>query len=293
MSVFTLRRSVLFVPAGNARAVDKAAGLDVDAVVLDLEDAVAPADKAEARQRARDVVASGVLAGREVAVRVNGLHHEDGLLDLEAIAPAGPDALVLPKVESPDDVAQVCALLDQADVRRGMALWAMIETPLGVINVNDIAALGAKRRLGALLFGINDLAAAMRMPSETSRAALSGVLTQMVLAARAYGVSPIDSVFNAHTDVDGFVHEARQARAMGFDGKSLIHPAQIEPCHAAFAPTDGEMAWARRVVAAFGPSFQATAGVVTVDGRMVERLHLDEAHRILQLAGEAVPVKVA
>lgn len=286
MPSLSLRRSVLFVPASNARAVEKAGGLDVDVVVLDLEDAVGPSDKTMARHAAREAIATGALAGREVGVRINGIDTDLGVADLEAVIPAGPDFVVLPKVETADDVARVCALFDAGDVRRGMAIWAMIETPLGVINLHEVAGLGAKRRLGALVFGINDMIAAMRLPgAEAREVVLAPVMTQIVVAARAYGLCAVDSVYNAHADLDGFALEAREARRFGFDGKSLIHPSQIEPCHAAFAPSDTELAWARRVVEAFGDPLKATAGVVTLDGRMVERLHLDEAHRILHLGG--------
>lgn len=288
MASLSPRRSVLFVPGSNPRAMEKAAGLDVDAVVIDLEDAVAPPDKVLARHAARDAVASGLFAGRDVAVRINGLDTDEGLGDLEALAGVGPDALVVPKVEDADALGRMCAMLDEADVRRGMAIWAMIETPLGVINVNAIAALGAKRRLGALMFGINDLCAQMRVPAAGAREVLSSVMTQIVVAARAYNVSAIDSVYNAHGDIQGFAAEAAAARRHGFDGKSLIHPDQIEPCHAAFAPSDAEIAWARKVSDAFRDPVQAAAGVVSVDGQMVERLHLDEAQRILALSGAVV-----
>ncbi len=281
-----LRRSVLFTPGSHGRALEKAGTLDVDVVVIDLEDSVGPADKTLARDQARTILQSGALAGREVVVRLNALETEEGARDLDAIAPLGPDALLLPKVEDADDVANLCGALDAGDAPRGLALWAMIETPKGVVNINAIAALGAKRRLAALVLGINDLGAAMRMPAGSRRSVLAPVMLDVVLAARAHGLMAIDSVFNAHDDVEGFGLEAREARRFGFDGKSLIHPSQIEPCHAAFAPTADETDWAHKVVAAFQDPHNVERGVITVDGRMVERLHLVEAEHILRLAGE-------
>ncbi len=284
MSLPRMRRSVLFLPASNPRAVEKAATLDADVVVLDLEDAVSLADKGIARAAARDAILSGGLREREVVVRINPLDTHQGVSDLEVVAPAGPDAILLPKVSNSEDISSLCAALDANHVRRGMAIWAMIETPMGVLNLKSIAELGVKRRLAALMLGANDLGKEMRLPAPTRRRIMESAMFELVLVARAFGLAAIDAVFNAHQDVEGFAHEARQARNFGFDGKSLIHPLQIEPCHCAFAPTEDEVMWARKIVTAFATPTMIEPGVITVDGQMVERLHLDEAQRILQLS---------
>lgn len=287
----SLRRSVLFAPASNARAVAKLADLDADVVVLDLEDAVGPQDKDAARAAViawleapsvREPDASG--RRKELVVRVNALETPEGAADLQAIAPLGPDAILLPKVDSADDLARVSAAFDALDVRRGMALWAMIETPKAALHVAEIASLGARRRLAALVVGTNDLAASLRMPPADRRACLGPVLLQTVLAARAHGLAAIDGVYNNHRDQEGFSMEADEAASYGFDGKSLIHPSQIAPCHAAFAPTPEAVAWARKVRAAFQSPENLQSGVISVDGQMVERLHLAEAERVLTLA---------
>ncbi len=280
MSAARLRRSVLFVPGSNARALDKARTLNADAVIIDLEDAVAPDAKADARAAARDAVAAGFAAGH-VVVRVNGLHTDEGLLDLEAIAPSGANAILIPKVDAADEIDRLCAVLDAARAPRGLALWAMIETARGIMNVAEIAERGARRRLSALVVGANDLCQDLECTPGVDRAHLTPALMSVVTAARAFGLTALDSVYNAHTDTDGFAREARQARDMGFHGKTLIHPSQIEPAHAAFAPSPDEVAWARKVVAAFQVPENLARGAITVDGKMVERLHMDVAMRIL------------
>ncbi len=290
----TLRRSVLFAPASNARAVAKLADLTADVVVLDLEDAVGPDDKDTARAAAADCLRSRALSApgptgrmKALVVRVNALETPEGAADLNAIAPLGPDAVLLPKVESAEDVARVSAAFDALDVPRGMALWAMIETPKAALNLAEIASLGARRRLAALVVGTNDLAASLRMPAAQRRARLGPVLLNTVLAARAHGLAAIDGVYNDHRDLSGFAAEADEAASYGFDGKSLIHPSQIAPCHAAFAPTPEALAWAHKVCAAFQSPENLKSGVISVDGHMVERLHLAEAERLIALAEAA------
>lgn len=281
------RRSALFTPAGNARALAKARDLPADLVIIDLEDAVGPGEKDAARAAVVGALQAGGFGDKEVIVRINALETPEGPADLDAILPLGPDAVLLPKVNTADDIANLCAALDHLDVRRGLALWAMIETPQAVMNLAAITEVGAKRRLSGILLGANDLAASLRAPAHAARDTLAPVLSNMVIAARAHGLVAIDAVYNAHNDVDGFAAEAREARNYGFDGKALIHPDQIAPCHAAFAPTAEELNWARKVVAAFQVPENLERGAIAVDGRMVERLHLDDARRILELAERA------
>jgi citrate lyase subunit beta/citryl-CoA lyase len=267
--------------------LEKARGLDSDAIILDLEDAVAPDRKDFARSLVAETVAAKAYDGREVVVRVNSPGTPEGVKDLDAVLWAGPDAILLPKVEDAEEIESLCAGLDEAGAPRGLALWAMIETPKGVLRVGEIAALGARRRLAALVVGLNDLEQTLRCRPGVDRAAFVPIMSQVVVAARAFHLSPLDGVFNDHRDLDGFAREARQARDLGFDGKTLIHPDQIAPCHAAFRPSDAELEWARKVIAAFKDPENHARGAITVDGKMVERLHLDGARRALALAGES------
>lgn len=263
-------RSVLFLPASNPRAVEKARGLDCDVAVLDLEDAVAPEAKAEARRAAVEAVRAGGFKPR-LGVRINGLDTPWGADDLEALSPLDLDLIVAPKVDGPAEVADLSERMAP-----GVRLWAMIETPAALLSLPAIAAAGA--RLEALMLGVNDLAKALRTGPSPDREPLKPWLAAVVATARAYGLKAIDGVFNRFQDEGGFVAEAEQARLYGFDGKSLIHPLQIALCHAAFAPTDAELEWARAVVAAFEGSDK---GVVSVHGEMVERLHLETAKDLL------------
>lgn len=286
MSTFRLRRSALYTPASNDRALEKARGLNADVLILDLEDAVAPTMKEAARSAAADAVRAQAFPGREVLVRINPPDTEDGVRDLDAVVPAAPDALVLPKVEHADEIAQMCAALDESGAARGLALWAMIETPLGVINVADIARTGARRRLAGLIVGANDLADRLRCQVDPMRTALTPLMMTIITAARAHGLAVWDAVYNNHADTEGFAAEARQARLLGFDGKTLIHPSQIDPLHAAFEPTPDDVVWARRIIAAYAEPGALARGAITLDGKMVERMHLDAARRTLALLGE-------
>ncbi|WP_296819308.1 CoA ester lyase [Brevundimonas sp.] len=268
-------RSVLFMPANNARAVEKARTLDCDAVVLDLEDAVGPEDKEAARAAAAAALSAG-FTGKIAAVRINGLDTPWGEADLRSLA--GADAVVLPKV---GDASVVAEASGQA---AGAPVWAMIETCRGVLNVANIAAAPG---VGALVLGQNDLAAEMRCRPGADRAPLWSAMGATVTAARAHGLTALDGVYNAFQDTAGFEAECRQGRAFGFDGKTLIHPSQIAAANAAWTPDPDEVAWARAVVAAYAAPGAEAAGVLRVDGRMVERLHLAEARRILELTGPA------
>lgn len=276
------RRSALYVPGSNARALEKARGLPCDVLIIDLEDAVAPAAKLAARDQAVAAVASGGISAAEVVIRINGLDTEWGRADLAAARLARPSAILLPKVDSPATLREATALLAESD---RIDLWAMIETPLAMLHLDAIAASGAPLR--CLVAGTNDLIKETGIEVGVERRALQPGLFQLVMAARAYGLGVLDGVYNDLDDLDGLALQCRQAREFGFDGKTLIHPQQIEPCHAAFAPDPASIEAARRIVAAFADPANAGLGALRVDGRMVERLHLVQAQRTLALAGVA------
>lgn len=266
-------RSVLYLPASNARAIEKARTLACDVAILDLEDAVAPEAKVEARAAAIAAVRAGGF-GPRLGVRVNALDTDWGADDLAALADTSVDLIVAPKV---DDAATVQTLSSR--LRSGTALWAMIETPRALLALTDIAASGGL--LEALMLGSNDLVAMLRTGPSPDREPLKPWLAQMVATARAHGLLAIDGVFNRFADAEGFAAECAQGRLYGFDGKSLIHPSQIEGANAAFAPSEAEIANARAIVAAFGAAEAAGRGAIQIDGQMVERLHLAAAKRIL------------
>ena len=274
-------RSVLYVPAINDRALGKVGSLPCDAVILDLEDAVAPEEKARARALAVNAIAGG-FEGRTAVLRVNAAGTPWAEDDIKAAIAADPDAVLVPKIESAADVAAYHAALSGAS--DGLELWAMIETPRAVLNLPEIAARAAETRLAGLVVGLNDLALALRAKWTPGRPAFSAALQGTVLAARAHGLIALDAVFNDLEDAAGFEAECRQGRELGFDGKTVIHPRQIQPANAAFSPTRAEITWAQGVVAAFGDPANAGVGVLRIDGSMVERLHLQEAERILSLA---------
>jgi citrate lyase subunit beta / citryl-CoA lyase len=265
------RRSVLYMPSSNARAVEKAKALAADGIIFDLEDAVALDAKTAARDVAMAAVTSGGYGARELVVRCNGLDTPWGFDDLAAVAAARPDAVLVPKVASGADVAKAAALV------RGVRLWVMIETPLAILNLAGIVAAAAEAKLDCLVLGTNDLLKDTRM---TTRAALVPLLTQCVVAARAYGLDCLDGVYNDFRNEDGFAQECREGVALGMDGKTLIHPAQIDTCNRVFSPSDVELAWARSVIAAFDAPENAGKAVITLNGKMVERLHLAMAQRV-------------
>ncbi len=282
MTSFRPRRSALYLPASNAKALAKARSLPCDVVILDLEDAVAPEFKAEARAAAVAAVAEGGFGTRELVVRANGLNTPWGHDDLAAIAAAGPDAVLVPKVNSPEDIRAYDALL--ASAPSAMKLWAMIETCACVPQVDAIAACAADTRLAAFVMGTNDLAKEMRAQLRPGRAPFLPILSLTVAAARAHGVAVLDGVCNEFRDLDVFRTEVEQGLEWGFDGKSLIHPDQIAPCNDVFTPSEGEVAWARLVAAAFDLPENAGKGAIKVDGKMVELLHLEQAQRVLAIA---------
>jgi citrate lyase subunit beta/citryl-CoA lyase len=276
------RRSVLYMPGANERALEKAKTLPADALILDLEDAVAPDAKAAARDRVCVAATSGEYGRREVAIRVNGLDTEWHDADLRAAAQAGPAAVVVPKVNSAGDVHNIERALELGGAPEHTKIWAMAETPVAMLHAEEIAA--ASERLTVLVMGTNDLAKELHAEALPGRAPLMGGLSLCLLAARATGKAILDGVYNDVKDLEGFEAECRQGRQFGFDGKTLIHPAQIDPCNRVFAPSETEIAQARRIIAAFDEARAAGRGVVTVDGRMIENLHVEQARRILALA---------
>jgi citrate lyase subunit beta / citryl-CoA lyase len=277
-------RSALYMPGANERALVKAREIPADALILDLEDAVAPAVKTEARDRVCAAAASGEYGERVVTIRVNSIATEWHRDDVVAAAKAGPDAIVVPKISHAADVHAVEGLLRDAGAPESTAIWAMLETPEAILRAAEIAA--ASDRLTVLVMGTNDLAAELFALPGPDRAPLMGALSTCVIAARATGRTILDGVYNDVRDLDGFTAECRQGRAFGFDGKTLIHPGQVEPCNASFSPDADEVDHAHRVIAAFEEAERAGAGVVTVDGRMIENLHVAAAQRVLALAGE-------
>ena len=273
-------RSALYLPANNARAIAKARALPCDAVILDLEDAVAPDGKSDARAMAVAAVEAGGFGTRTLVVRANGLDTEWGEADLAALAKTPPDAVLLPKIAAPDDLAAARALIG-AD---GPPLWAMIETCRGILDLAAIGAAAAINRLEALVAGTNDLAKEMRCTPGDDRAPLVPLLAQIVVAARAYGLIALDGVMNAIDDEARLATQCRQGADLGFDGKSLIHPSQIDAANAAFAPSEERIAWARAVVSAFADPETAGRGAIRLGDAMVERLHLAEARAVLTAA---------
>jgi citrate lyase subunit beta/citryl-CoA lyase len=273
------RRSALYLPATNARAIEKARTLACDVVILDLEDSVAPDAKVEARAAAVEAVRAGGFGARELVVRVNGLDTPWGADDIAAVAPAKPDAILFPKVSTPEDL-RACA----AAVRLRARIWAMIETCRAVFRLEDLGAASPIHGVDAWVIGANDLAKEMRCALTTERTPLLPALSLAVMAARAHGLVILDGVFNEIADGEGFADQCAQGLAFGFDGKSLIHPSQVEGANRAFTPKADAVAWARTVAAAFDAPDAAGKGVLKVDGRMVERLHLAEARRLIAVA---------
>lgn len=282
MTDFTPLRSVLYMPSSNAKAVEKAKSLPVDGVIFDLEDAVAPDAKPSAREAAAAAVSGGGYGKRTLTIRVNGIGtqwHDD---DLAAAAQAGPDGIVVPKVNSADEVRSLVAAIEKAGAPDKTSLWAMVETPEAIFNVRELAA--ASERLAVLVMGTNDLVKELYAEHVPGRAPLATALSLSVLAARAAGVAILDGVYNDVRDTEGFLAECRQGRDFGFDGKTLIHPGQVEGANDTFAPSEQEVEHARGLIEAFENS---SGGVVTYRGRMIENLHVESAKRTLSIA-EAV-----
>lgn len=284
------RRSCLYMPGANAKALEKAKSLPADVLLLDLEDSVAPEAKAEARQQVAAAVGAKGYGRREVIVRVNALATPWGRDDIVAAGAAGPDGMLAPKVESAAQVAALDDAMTEAGFGDDASLWVMIETPRAILNLAEIAAAAKGTRLSAFVLGLNDLAKETRARPGATRAPFFAALSLAVTAARAEGLSAIDGVYNDIADLDGFEAECRQGLEFGFDGKTLIHPSQIAVCNAVFAPSEEEVTRARAVIAAFALPENAGKGVIKVDGRMTELLHLEEAKRVVAVA-EAIDLR--
>jgi citrate lyase subunit beta/citryl-CoA lyase len=280
------RRSVLYMPGSNARALEKARELPADGLILDLEDAVAPEAKAQAREAIVNALKNGGFGQREVMVRINGLDTQWWVEDLNAIISAKPNVILLPKISEPGQLQDVAERLVDLGAEHHISVWAMMETPLAMLNVGEIAAaaLDTETRLAGFVMGTNDLAKDTRARLVPGRAPMLPWLMNCVAAARAYGLSILDGVYNDLGNAEGFAEECKQAAELGFDGKTLIHPRQIEPCNTAFSPSPEEVALARKMIAAFELPENADKGVVQIDGRMVERLHAEMAKQTVAVA---------
>ena len=282
MTTIRPRRSVLYMPGSNARALEKARTLPADALILDLEDAVAPDAKEIARQQVCDAVKARGFGKREIIIRVNGLATPWGEADLAAAAAAKPDAILVPKISSPRDLHTIEEHLVRHHADRSVAVWAMVETPVAILNVGAIAAAGG--RLACFVMGTNDLIKEIRGFHTQDRANLSSALSLSVLAARANSIAVIDGVYNDIQNEAGFKATCEQARSFGFDGKTLIHPSQVEPCNAIFAPSAEEVEAARKLIAAFELPENKGKGAIKLDGRMAELLHAEIARGTVAMA---------
>lgn len=280
------RRSVLYMPGSNGRALLKAKSIAADALILDLEDAVAPEAKAMARGQVCDAIRAGGYGRRELIVRINALDSPWGPADLAAVAATAADAILIPKVGSQTDIAAVATGLERAGASANIEIWAMIETPLAILNLKQVAsssqALGA--RLGALVLGSNDLVKETRADLSSDRRPALYWLSATVTAARAFGLDVLDGVYNDFKDADGFRRECLEGRALGFDGKTLIHPDQVATANEVFAPAEHDVLLARKILAAFAQPENQGKGVISVDGRMVELLHARIAERTVAIA---------
>ncbi|WP_319519233.1 CoA ester lyase [uncultured Martelella sp.] len=286
-----LWRSALSVPAVNRRALEKSKTLAADAVIYDLEDSVAEGRKAEARENLEQLFTHSRPTGMTTAIRINPLDTEAGQEDMKTALACQPDAILLPKVETLANVAAASAMLNRNGAPLRVRLWVMLETPAGIVNAAAIAGAysheTAGGRLEALIVGVNDLRSATGVAPASGRSYLVPWLMQVVLAARAYDIAVIDGVYNDFADTAGFEAECTEARAMGFDGKMLIHPGQIDPANALFSPSEAALAEARAIVAAFAKPEAEGHNVIDLDGRMVERLHLEQAEALIAKANHA------
>ncbi len=272
---------MLYMPGSNARALEKAKTLAADALILDLEDAVAPDAKEEARERVCEAVRQGGYGRRETLVRVNGLGTPWGYSDIARAATSGADAVLIPKVESADTVRQVETILGSEGAPDDLAIWCMMETPRGILKAEEVAL--ASRRMAGFVMGTSDLVKDLHAAHTEQRLPLLVSLGQCLLVARAHGLAIVDGVHLDLEDMEGFEAACRQGVEMGFDGKTLIHPRTVEPANRVFAPSDDDVAWARRVMEAHEAARKEGQGVVVVDGKLVENLHVANAERIVAL----------
>nr|WP_319391529.1 CoA ester lyase [uncultured Cohaesibacter sp.] len=290
---FRPRRTALYMPGSNARALEKARGLDVDVLLLDLEDSVAMDMKDMARKQVAEVVKAGGFGHREVVIRINGLETPWGVDDLAAAIEAKPDAVLIPKVNCAEDVYVVGRKMNDAGADQAIKIWAMMETPQGMLRALEIAGATQEyhgRRLSCFILGTNDLVKETRVAMVPGRAPVYGWLMTCQAAARSYDLDVIDGVFNNFNDADGFVAECEQGKEMGMDGKTIIHPKQIADCNRIFSPDEAEVAWGRRVIEAFDAPENQSKNVMTIDGKMVERLHAEMARRLVDIA-EAIAAR--
>jgi citrate lyase subunit beta / citryl-CoA lyase len=280
------RRSALYMPGSNARALDKAKTLNADVLILDLEDSVAADAKEAARAQVSEAVRAAGFGRREIIIRINALGTPWGAEDLDAAIAAAPDAILVPKISAPNDLRILGKKLEAAAAGEAIGIWVMMETPLGILNAGAIAAaaLDPRTRLAGFVMGTNDLAKETRARIVPGRAPMRSWLMTCVAAARSYGLDILDGVYNDVGDAEGFERECVEARDLGFDGKTLIHPSQIDPCNRVFSPTPAEVDDARKILAAFALPENRDKGVIRIEGRMVERLHAEMARRLVAVA---------
>jgi len=276
------RRSMLYMPGSNARALEKGRALACDSLIMDLEDAVAPDAKEQARDQIVSALAEGGYGSREIIVRTNGLDTQWGYQDIAAAAVSGADAVLLPKVESASTIHQVERIQDAMGAPADQTIWCMMETPLGILNARDIGA--ASPRVGGFVMGTSDLAKDLHAAHTRERIALQASLSHCLLVARAYDLAIVDGVHLDLDDDEGFAYSCQQGRDMGFDGKTLIHPKTIAKANEMFGPAEDDVAWSKKIIAAFEAAEAEGKGVVVVDGKLVENLHVAEAKRVVQLA---------
>jgi citrate lyase subunit beta/citryl-CoA lyase len=280
------RRSLLFMPGSNARALEKARNLPADGIILDLEDSVAPDAKAMARDQIAQAISEGGFGKREVLIRVNSLDTAWWIDDLNMAAKARPDGILVPKISSVADLTAIADRLGDINADSSIRVWAMIETAHAVLHAEQIAAASrdSETRLAGFVFGPNDISRETRIRMQPGRAAMIPMMTHCILAARAHGLEILDGPYSDFSNVDGFALECAQARDLGFDGKTLIHPGQIVACNAIFTPPEEEIAQARKIIEAFEQPENAARGAIRLDGQMVERLHADMARRTIAIA---------
>jgi len=281
MSTYRPRRSVLYMPAANERALEKAKDIQADALIFDLEDAVAPDSKEVAREQACAAAASSEYGNRELTIRCNGLDTPWGKDDVLAAAAAGPAAVVIPKVDGSSYLDEISELLNEGGAPSSTQIWAMVETPIGILHVEEIAR---HERMSVMVMGTNDMAKELRASITADRRALLPYLAMCLLSARAAGVAILDGVYNDIKDESGFKDVCVQGAEMGFDGKTLIHPNQVAPTNEIFSPSLDELDFHRRIIEEFEAAEKDGRGVLTVDGKMIENLHVDEARRALAVA---------
>jgi len=280
------RRSHLFMPGSNPRALEKARTLPCDGVILDLEDAVAPDAKAAARDNIAEAVASRGYGKREVIIRINALDSPWWIDDVTMAGKAKPDGILVPKISSVEDLSAIADRLSDIGADMSIKVWAMIETSRAILHAEELAAASrdSENRLAGFVFGPNDIARETRIAMRPGRAAMLPMITHCVLAARLYGLEILDGPYSGIGDAEGFAEEAAQGRDLGFDGKTLIHPGQIDACNRIFTPPEDEVAQARRIIAAFTEPENVSRGAIQMDGRMVERLHVDMAKRTIAIS---------